>query len=128
LHVQRALQDDPQHAPPLVQEGAAVTKNPLASGGAPSPRPSLCSNSRRRLTSCDLSLGWLWRGAYRACASSPSIVPRAVKPRLKEVVSSTPFELLSLALILANTVRIAQELHMYSTPRLRRHSLPHRSY
>lgn len=105
LHVQRALQDDPQHTP-LAQEGVTVSKNPLASGGAPSPRPSLCSNARRRLTSCDLSLGWLWRGAYRACASAPSIVPRAVKPLLKEVVGSTLFEFLSLALILANTVRL----------------------
>lgn len=70
-------------------------------------RPSCASEARRRLQTCDLSLGCMWRSVNRACLSAPSIVPTALKPALVALVGSLPFELLTLGLVFANAVLLS---------------------
>lgn len=78
--------------------------------GDESTQSSSCmKETRRRLVTCDLTLGCIGRAFYRACLAVPRVVPRNMQLVLQTVVKSTAFSSASLFLILANTVSVTRE-------------------
>ena len=106
-HILRDPSDRAESASDAASEAPlrVVTTTAITDARAALPmRLSCVSEARRRLHTCDLSVGCLWRSVYRACLSAPSIVPTAMKPALVALVESLPFELVTLGLVFANAV------------------------